>query len=117
LTQSWPAVFYERREPFDWGYLAFTQNYYRLIPFFLVSWSLCIEEHIYFFLPLLLTLLSRSRRSVTLFFTMLTVMSPMLRWFVSLRTDLAGFGYAHTATHLRMEGLLLGFLAAYLPSY
>src|SRR5207249_2949702 len=42
---------------------------------------------------------------------------PAFRCFVSFDSDLSGFGYTHTATHLRMEGLLLGFLAAYLPSY
>src|SRR5438128_1741237 len=34
LMLSWLAVFAERRETFDWGYLAFIQNYYHMMPFF-----------------------------------------------------------------------------------
>src|SRR5262249_42887086 len=45
LFLSWTAVRIARHQPFDFGYLAFFQNYYPVIPFFLVSWSLCIEEH------------------------------------------------------------------------
>ena len=33
--------------------LVFIQNYYEAIPFFLVSWSLCVEEHFYLVVPLL----------------------------------------------------------------
>lgn len=37
LLMSWFAVKYVRNEPFDYGYLVFIQNYYEVIPFFLVD--------------------------------------------------------------------------------
>ncbi len=52
LLLSWLAVSAARAEPFDWRYLVFLQNYYERIPFFLVSWSLCIEEHFYLAAPI-----------------------------------------------------------------
>ena len=55
LAASYLAVYLYRGEPFDLGYLVFAQNYYREIPFFLISWSLCVEEHFYLVLPGLLS--------------------------------------------------------------
>ncbi len=117
LLLAWLAVSVERRQPFDWGYLVFVQNYYARIPFFLVSWSLCIEEHFYLFLPLLLVVGARGRRSIPLVFTTLILVAPLCRWFLALHGVDPEFGYAKTATHLRMEGLLMGFWAAYLLSF
>src|SRR5476651_2724666 len=44
LLLSYLAIFIARHEEFDYGYLVFAQNYYQRMPFFLVSWSLCVEE-------------------------------------------------------------------------
>lgn len=117
LLLAWLAVFVERHEPFDWGYLAFIQNYYRQIPFFLVSWSLCIEEHFYLFLPLLLLFVTRSKCSMAILFTALIVMAPVGRWWESFNVLNSDFGFEKTATHLRMEGLVLGFGVAYLANF
>jgi peptidoglycan/LPS O-acetylase OafA/YrhL len=116
LALAWLAVWISRREPFDFGYLVFVQNYYPTIPFFLVSWSLCIEEHFYLFLPLGLWVWSRLRISPHYLFALLLIVAPVSRWFQSLHGITNTFGYAQTATHLRMEGLILGFWMAYLPS-
>ena len=115
LGLSWGAVFVERHQAFDWGYLAFFQNYYERIPFFLVSWSLCIEEHFYLFVPLLLAFVAPSRWKVWCLFGALIVAAPSGRWWLSLHGLSAEFGFALTATHLRLEGLLLGFLVASIP--
>jgi peptidoglycan/LPS O-acetylase OafA/YrhL len=119
LTLAWLAAFGGRREPLDWGYLAFVQNYYRHPPFFQVSWSLCIEEHFYLFLPLLIAGAVRSRRMVHVVFLLLIVMAPLGRLIITAdgTVPLPGAGFARSATHLRMEGLLLGFWAAYLPHF
>jgi peptidoglycan/LPS O-acetylase OafA/YrhL len=117
LALAWLAVWIHRREAFDWGYLVFIQNY-RNLSYFIVSWSLCIEEHFYFFLPLLLVWGSRTKRSVVVFFTVLILVAPVCRWLqapAGITND--NWGMLWTATHLRMEGLLLGFLAAYLPGH
>ena len=114
LAVSWLAVKFERHEPFDWGYLLFIQNYYEKIPFFLVSWSLCIEEHFYLFLPLLLLVTNRFRLAVPLVFGALILASPVCRCLAPVGEANKEFGFWSTATHLRMEGLLLGFWASYL---
>jgi peptidoglycan/LPS O-acetylase OafA/YrhL len=61
LCLSFLAVFIERQQLFDFRYLIFTQNYHAKIPFFLVSWSLCIEVHFYILLPFLLLLIHKLR--------------------------------------------------------
>jgi len=116
LALAWLAVWVSRKEPFDLGYLVFVQNYYPIIPFFLVSWSLCIEEHFYLFLPLGLWIWLRLRISPHYFFALLLVVAPVSRWLQSLHGIPDTFGYAQTATHLRLEGLVLGFWMAYFPS-
>jgi peptidoglycan/LPS O-acetylase OafA/YrhL len=114
LAISWLAVKLERREPFDFGYFIFVQNYYQKIPFFQVSWSLCIEEHFYLFLPLLLLITNRVRIAVPFLFGALVLASPVCRCLAPMGEASNEFGYWETATHLRMEGLLLGFWASYL---
>ena len=116
LLFAWLAAWASRKQPFSPGYLFFIHNYYAVMPFFLVSWSLCVEEHFYVLLPLGLKLFSRMRVSPHWFFAILLVTSPISRWVVSrhgIDTDV--FGYYFTATHLRFEGLALGFWASYLP--
>jgi peptidoglycan/LPS O-acetylase OafA/YrhL len=116
LVVTWLAVSFDRGEPFNWSYLFFLQNYHPRLEFFSVSWSLCIEEHFYLFLPLLLVLGARSRWSVAILFSTLIIAAPVCRWGESPGGMFPQFGYAQTATHLRMEGLLLGFWAAYLAN-
>jgi peptidoglycan/LPS O-acetylase OafA/YrhL len=117
LLLAWLAVRVERHEPFNWGYLVFIQNYYKTIPYFLVSWSLCIEEHFYLFLPMLLALAGRSKTSLAFQFTLLILLAPVCRCLMPTEALSAPFGFAHTATHMRMEGLLMGFWAAWLPVF
>lgn len=116
MLLSWLAVRYERHEAFDYGYLAFMQNYYDCPPFFHVSWSLCIEEHFYFVFPILLFWFGRSRRLVAILFSAMIVLSLVGRCYISPRAGMPEFGYKLTATHLRLEGLVLGFWAAYFAS-
>jgi peptidoglycan/LPS O-acetylase OafA/YrhL len=61
LLLSFGTVWISRHQSFDLGYLFFAQNYYKQIPFFLVSWSLCIEEHFYILLPLSNTSITAGR--------------------------------------------------------
>ena len=122
LGLAWLAVWMERGQPFDWRYLVFVQNYFPTVPFFVVSWSLCIEEHFYVVLPLVLALLmagGRRSRAIHLLFLGGIVLAPIGRLIVTADGTLpfAGAVFARTATHLRMEGLLLGFWVAYLPVF
>jgi peptidoglycan/LPS O-acetylase OafA/YrhL len=111
------AVYVARHEPFDYGYLVFLQNYYERIPFFLVSWSLCVEEHFYLLFPLVFLIwrgVGNYRLTVALLLTIL-LMPPVFR-FVEYPGNAIDFGFAQTATHLRMEGLILGVLLSYIAT-
>lgn len=116
LVLSWLAVRVARGERFDPGYLIFAQNYYERIPFFLVSWSLCIEEHFYLLAPLVvggaIALLGHHRLWIA--FLALVLFSPLARWVEYPDSTSIPFGYALTATHLRLDGLVLGFAASHL---
>jgi peptidoglycan/LPS O-acetylase OafA/YrhL len=117
LLLSWVAVRIARGEPFDWGYFAFVQNYYNRVPFFLVSWSLCVEEHFYLLVPPLFVLWKGNvHRHGCLFLAALAFMAPAAFRFLEFH-DGAAFGYSTTATHLRMEGLILGFFLSYISIY
>jgi len=113
LLLAWLAVAATRSEPFDPGYLFFLQNYYDQLPFFLVSWSLCVEEHFYFFIPLIFALVFASSRQRAGGLLVMLAMVPCVARFVEFSSADAGFGYYLTATHLRADGLLLGFLASW----
>ena len=121
LAISYSGVFIVRHEPFNWGYLLFLQNYYERLPYFLVSWSLCVEEHFYLLMPVLaLSIIGTSPRSHILL--LLAALLPALcRAFTWDSSQSHAFGYYYTATHLRYEGLLLGvwgaFLHQRLPGY
>lgn len=113
LLLSWLAAYIHSRKPFDPGYLIFIQNYYDHPPFFVVSWSLCIEEHFYLLMPLLFAFIPHVHKPVTAVFATLLLVAPASRWIISLGEVSVNFGFQQTATHLRMEGLLLGFWLAF----
>jgi peptidoglycan/LPS O-acetylase OafA/YrhL len=119
LVASWLAVHSARGEPFDWKYIVFMQNYYETIPYFLVSWSLCIEEHFYLAAPVIAgaLILYLPRKTLWLSWVLLISLSPLLRSLEWLPTPPGGFGYAVTATHLRLDGLVLGFGLSYLTVF
>lgn len=112
------AVHFLDGAPFDWRYLFFLQNYDPRIPWFAASWSLCIEEHFYLGLPLVLLLLIRTRLPMIWLLLALTLISPLLRLTVDadvVTTAYDGtFGAPRTSTHLRFDGLAIGVLLAYL---
>jgi len=116
LPIAWLAVrlFAPERAEFSAGYLLFLQNYYAKIPFFAVSWSLCIEEHFYLVLPVLVLFVLRFRLGLTPLFTALVLLSPLCRTFLESTPTIDEFNRSVLATHLRLEGLILGFWAAYL---
>ncbi|SFV37396.1 acyltransferase family protein [Hyphomicrobium facile] len=116
LALSWGAVRFSRGEPFDPGYLLFLQNYEERIPYFLVSWSLCVEEHFYLVAPLLAGALFAltARRYFWIACVGLLAVSPLCRWLEWNRHPAMDFGYIQTATHLRLDGLVMGFAMSFI---
>ncbi len=109
------AVRLTRGEPFDWTYLVFLQNYRDVMPFFLVSWSLCIEEHFYIIAPVTAGALIAFAPRTWLgpLWLLLVVLSAGLRWIEWQPVKSEAFGYFTVATHLRLDGLVLGFGSSY----
>lgn len=99
-------------DSFDVRYLLFAQNYLAEIPYWSVSWSLCVEEHFYLALPLLMGVAVRFRGGVLFALGAVVAVSLVGRLLtVPMGSEAWGIGY--TATHLRLEGLALGTAAAW----
>ncbi|MHC5935340.1 acyltransferase family protein [Nostoc sp.] len=119
LILSFLPVWILERQSFDFGYLFFLQNYYTKIPFFLVSWSLCVEIHFYILLPLFIAMIKRlGFKDYLPFIIGLSAFLPMLfRSFLVDYDKIQTFGFYLTASHFRFDGLLLGVLASYYSVY
>ena len=98
-----------------WEFVFFVQNYFHPEDWAL-TWSLCIEEHFYLFLPLLLLLLINARRigkwSVVVLALFFIMLSPILRYVMLpeiLRHDYTWFfSKVYGVTHFRLDGLFIG---------
>jgi peptidoglycan/LPS O-acetylase OafA/YrhL len=111
LIISWLLVYLARNQNFDIKYLFFLQNYSGALPFFKISWSLCIEEHFYIFLPIILYIGLKYDIVVGICIALITASFCMR---LQYNAVLPAFGYQLTATHLRLDGLSLGVLCAYI---
>lgn len=100
--------------PFHWEYLVFIQNYTfpAGLPYFGVSWTLCVEEQFYVLLPLLLFGVGRQRLPIAIGVIALTsVVVPLVsRLLVAGSPWQATFEYA---THHYCAGLGVGVWLAW----
>lgn len=111
LIISWFTVYFTRKQAFDLGYLLMVQNFYKQIPYFLVSWSLAVEEHFYILFALIILLFQKG--SVQTWIWIFLFIAPIFfRYFLSL--EIHEFGYNTTATYFQIDSISLGVLAAYL---
>jgi peptidoglycan/LPS O-acetylase OafA/YrhL len=83
------------------------------IPFYSISWSLCVEEHFYLVLPALVIFALAARIPLFGFFAVLLSISPFCRIFLQPAQSFDDFDQGILSTHLRLEGLVLGFWGAY----
>ena len=117
LPFAYLAVYIFRAEAFDWRYLVFLQNYQPEIPFFLVSWSLAVEEHFYLILPLMMGAMAWLKLPTLGFLITLVVLSAVSRLLDPNGFPGQSFGYALTASHFHFTGLLTGLLLAYIKDF
>ncbi|MEW5848409.1 MAG: acyltransferase [Myxococcota bacterium] len=97
----------------------FLQNY--LAPSdWLISWSLCVEEHFYLLLPVVVFLLVKlgrwRREAVFVLVGALFLLSPVMRAWAQPEMAKGSYnaflGSFYVPTHLRLEGLVLGVALA-----
>jgi peptidoglycan/LPS O-acetylase OafA/YrhL len=100
--------------------LLFAQNYTTPTAWY-VSWSLCIEEHFYLVLPVVLLAVARTRRLAVATGVVFVVAPMILRWTAFGPMAAGTFeDYLETfypPTHLRLDGLVMGVLMAALKEY
>lgn len=116
LLLSYFAVYHTRNEPFNIGYLFFIQNFYKSIPYFKISWSLCIEEHFYIAFPLFIIISEKVLKKSILqlwFWIFLCVLPTIIRWNFGSNLP-ADFGYYETASFFRFEGIAMGCLLSFI---
>jgi peptidoglycan/LPS O-acetylase OafA/YrhL len=116
LIISFLAVSVVKHQSFNIGYLFFFQNFYAKIPFFLLSWSLCVEEHFYLVFPLIMLVSSRLQKNKTvslLIWIVLCLAPSVLRYFLGDYRNEA-FGYDLTASIFRFDGIALGCLLSFI---
>ena len=114
LLLAWGSVYLARHQPFDWRYLLFLQNYREAIPYFVVSWSLCVEEHFYLLLPILL-LVFRNRWALLILAVVAAVAPPVFRLVSHPLAETGAFPIYQT--HCRSDGLTIGVICAYVATY
>lgn len=106
-----------------WRYLTFTVNFgldYRLTGAFTHAWSLCVEEHFYLVLPILILILRRwsSLLPATLLAAALLLGGMVLRHLIWQDWSADGEGAApmlrdfYYPTYTRLDGMLMGVCLA-----
>lgn len=111
LFISWFSVYIARKESFDFGFLFLIQNFYKEIPYFLVSWSLAVEEHFYLLFALLI--LGIKHRKTQFYFWIVLSILPMILRFIFYNEG-SEFGFYKTASFLHLDSLAAGVVLAYL---
>lgn len=119
LLASYGVVYVSRKEPFDYFFLFFVQNFYNKIPFFLASWSLCVEEHFYLAFPLIILFSNKvlKQRHLKLVSWIFLVIAPSFIRYYWGDSHNTTWGYYVTATIFRFDGISLGCLLAFVLTH
>ena len=116
LLLTFTSVYVVRKQVFDWGYLVFFQNFYSKVPYFIASWSICVEEHFYLIFPLMMVIFGRviKNRSVCLTFWIVCCLMPTFLRYKFGVYDASGTGFYRVGTIFRFDGIALGCLISFL---
>jgi len=104
-----------------WKFLTFTMNFgfsfdHRA---FSHAWSLCVEEHFYLILPLLVVLMMRrpsTRKTITLLITVV-ISGIALRFYLIAHFPDVVYTHVYYPTYTRLDGLLAGVSLALLKTF
>ena len=125
------SVWLEGISHFDWRYLFFLQNIGGLYNF-THSWSLCVEEYFYLFLPLIILFLNKKKwiKHIPFLISTILIIEIITRWCIwqQHRPDLiyqndfnqgyeVYFKYIFYPTYNRLDGLAVGGFLAYLKHF
>ncbi|WP_017260232.1 acyltransferase family protein [Pedobacter arcticus] len=108
---SWLGVYLTRKEPFNINYIFMTQNFLEEIPFYLVSWSLCVEEHFYIIFTLGVFFIRNRQHQLKLWY-LLAILPLLLRLFLS-NPNSPTFGISTVASYLQFDSIIFGVIASY----
>lgn len=101
---------------FDLHYMLVVQNYFYPMPYFAVSWSLCIEEHFYLILPLAGMLMRKLLKDAGWLLAAGLLISPLCRTLLYDSPSIDVFDPSMLATHTHLDGLLTGCTLAWLAN-
>ncbi len=119
LLAAWLSARWFRPDhpSFDLSYLVFLQNYLGRLPYFSVSWSLCIEEHFYLVLPAALAGVRLAAAGTGIALLAALALSPLCRTLGYASASIDVFDSSVLATHTHLDGLVLGVAARWLNFY
>jgi peptidoglycan/LPS O-acetylase OafA/YrhL len=119
LLAAWLAARWFRGDhpAFDPSYLVFLQNYLGTLPYFSVSWSLCIEEHFYLALPAALACGRIAAAGTGAALLLALAISPLCRTLGYPSPSIDVFDSSVLATHTHLDGLVMGVAARWLQCF
>ena len=117
----WPAWREAPALPPLWKFLTFTQNlgFSFTTRAFSHAWSLCVEEHFYCVLPLLVLVMMRkpSLRRTTAVIAVVVVGGIALRWWLVMRYPDQIYQRVYYPTYTRLDGLTTGVTLALVEAF
>lgn len=116
LIPAFLSAHFVKNVDFNFAYLFFLQNFMEEIPYYKVSWSICVEEHFYILLPFILLLLIKIKKKYSRIIVSILILLPLfLR--ISESKESSFFGYYQTASFFHFDSMILGVIASFFYIY